>query len=69
MKLILKSKGDKMNNDITFCNNPRCNIDNLCRRGNKDNWPVCGWMLSMAAFGPVNGDDVDAPSDCNMFLE
>ena len=53
-----------MNNNITFCNNPRCHID--CKRKIKVNY--LGY-ISIACFGPINGDNVDAPSDCNMFME
>jgi len=50
--------------EITFCNNPRCILK--CAR--KD-WPRDLSRISMASFGPDNGDSVRKPEDCKMYCK
>jgi hypothetical protein len=54
--------------DITFCNNPRCNLTDTCKRA-RPAWPKSSEYVSMACFGPSNGDEVEIPSDCEYYLE
>ena len=57
-----------LNNDITFCSNHRCKIKDICKRASPS-WPKKLQHISMACFGPVNGDTVTKPSDCDCFIK